>query len=287
MCQIKLRFEESRGIEQFLAMVESYSDANGIDDDKDKIKISIAALDASDHGLVLKSSLSTEDLVNWSQFKSQIISVLGKDTLYYRERYDNFKRENQSPGLALARLTLYYRKMFENTGKLSLTEDDMKHILQRFISSLDNPIRSRIRAEEHILTYRTIAKRVQQLERAFLCDRNPFFQEKTPGINAVIEEKDEISQLKQTMTELQAEIQSQFRLLKNVGESAQRARGYRPVQRTPKRRIPKELYDALEGNCIKHLTSTCSFTPCKYKHEQISQVPRSVIAAAQQYSNTN
>ena len=175
MCQIKLRFEESRGIKQFLAMVESYSDANGIDDDKDKIKISIAALDASDHGLVLKSSLSTEDLVNWSQFKSQLISVLGKDTLYYRERYDNFKRENQSPGLALARLTLYYRKMFENTGKLSLTENDMKHILQRFISSLDNPIRSRIRAEEHILTYRTIAKRVQQLERAFLCDRNTFF----------------------------------------------------------------------------------------------------------------
>jgi hypothetical protein len=63
MCQIKVRFEESRGIEQFSAMVES-SDANGIDDDKDKMKISIAALDASDHGLVLKSSLSKEDLEN-------------------------------------------------------------------------------------------------------------------------------------------------------------------------------------------------------------------------------
>ena len=95
------------------------------------------------------------------------------------------------------------------------------------------------------------------------------------------------SKLKQTMTKLQAEIQSQFRLFKNVGDSAQRARGYRPVQKTPKRRLPKELYDALEGNCIQHLTSTCSFTPCKYKHEQISQVSRSVIAAAQQYSNTN
>ena len=61
---IKLKYEQSRGIDSFLSLIDSYASTYGITDQTEKVKIALLALDNSDHGLTVKAVLSKDDVQN-------------------------------------------------------------------------------------------------------------------------------------------------------------------------------------------------------------------------------
>ena len=66
-----------------------------------------------------------------------------------------------------------------------LSSEDEANIYEEFISSLEQPLQGMITSEENRLDFCTVAARVQQLERSYHIERNPFFG--TPAVNAVVE----------------------------------------------------------------------------------------------------
>ena len=170
-CNIKLKYDESRGIEQFLSLVESFCEANDITIDAVKVKLALAALCASEHGLVLKESLVGEETQVWDLFKNKLIAILGRDHEFYFNMFKNFKRGSISPGLALARISSYYRKSFPITRE-NLNTDDKNRIFRAFVESLEQPVQGMIKAEEYRLNLDNVAIRVQQLERAYFLKQN-------------------------------------------------------------------------------------------------------------------
>ena len=281
----KLKFEEARGIEQFLSQVESYCEANDISEDAAKVKVALAALDSSDHGIILKETVQGAEKSNWELFKAKLTSVLGKDYEFYDEKFSNFKRGILSPGLALAQMTLFYKKSFPEYRQ-TLNDDDKRVILRAFIRSLSQPIRGLIRAEEHVLTLDTVAGRVQQLERAYAIDNNPL-------INTVENEPqntDFADKLKKLELENQVQanhIKTQQSLLNglisNINISSANNQSFKSDQTKKRGRFTNrnpDKYKDLEGYCFKYIFGECSFPKCRYTHATESDLPEKVFEYA-------
>ena len=163
---IKLKFDETKNIENFLSQIDSVCEANGIKEDGTKVKIALAAIITSEHGVVIAETVNQVEKHDWSLFKAKLTSILGRDYEHYDDLFSRFKRKNLSPGLALAQMCAYYKKSFPVRREI-LNEDDKRVILRAFIRSLEQPIKGLIRAEEHLLNLDTVANRVQKLERAY------------------------------------------------------------------------------------------------------------------------
>ena len=307
LCNIKLQFCEDRGIEQFLSSVESYCDANNITIDDAKIKVALAALDVSEHGLTLKQSLTGDEKQQWSLFKTKLTAVLGKDHEFYREKFTSFKRGILSPGLALAKLTLFYKKSFPVTREL-LNDDDKQRLFLAFVESLDQPIQGMIKNEEYRLDLDTVANRVQQLERNFLVKKNPFFTGSTATVNAVIDTPQLADPLVNRILKLEVERSEQSMLLEkertrqqqsllNSVNSLVLSLSKSGLQVMPSRKTPQfkskfresktenTFFKGLEGHCLHHVRGGCNRQHCRFIHAEIHDIPDSVRETANQVNN--
>ena len=281
----KLVFEEDKGIEQFLSLIESYCDANDITNDHAKVKVALASLDASDHGLTLKESLVGNEKTEWLLFKNKLIAVLGKDYEYYDELFGTFKRGTLSPGLALAKLTLYYKKSFP-CYRENLNTDDERKILRAFIRCLDQPIQGLVKSEEYRLTIETIANRVQQLERAFCVSKNPLINIITepavppvePIIDQILKLEIERSQKALVMEKERSKQQNQLfsamnNLISNISTSSKTSAFTKKADPGP--RVNK--FAGLKNFCLHHILGNCRYDKCKFIHASGPDVPQSVL----------
>ena len=274
----KLKFVEDQGIEQFLSAVDSYCDANDIINDENRVKVALAALDSSDHGLTLKECLVGDEKTKWKLFKNKLVSVLGKDFEYYDELFNTFKRGTLSPGLALAKLSLFYKKSFP-VYREQLTEDDTRKILRRFIRCLDQPVQGLIKAEEYRLNMGNIANRVQQLERAYGINNNPLINAITDGQA----EKAFSDPMMDHMLKIEAErSKNHQQLIKQMDHLvASLQMGSKAVGQKSKP-VDKKKYSGLKNYCLHHITGTCNYGRCKFIHADGMDVPDTVRRCAEQ-----
>lgn len=277
----KLTFEPEKGIEQFLSLIESYCDANDISLDLAKVKVALAALDASDHGLTLKESLVGDEKVKWDLFKNKLISVLGKDNEYYDELFTKFRRGILSPGLALAKLTLYYKKSFPSYRAI-LNDDDERKILRVFIRCLDQPIQGLIKAEEYRLTLATVANRVQQLERAFSLNQNPIINSISQPVqseqifekimNLELERSNQAMKIEQERSQQQKQLLSTMNALVANMTVKEKFGDNKAVNNERKNR-----FSGLQNYCLHYIIGSCKYDKCKFIHADRLEVPKSVL----------
>ena len=75
---------------------------------------------------------------DWKSFKNTLISLLAKTSEYYYQRFENYKRGNQSPAVSYLELQSLYKK---SHGKQFLEENDKKLLLKKFIYANNEDIR--------------------------------------------------------------------------------------------------------------------------------------------------
>ena len=167
----KLKYEPDDEIERFLSCVESYCHANNLTSDDSKISITLTCLNQTDEGALAVNILTDTDKSSWSVFKGKLIQVLGHSRDYYKNQFKQFKRNSMRLGLALSTLTQYFKRGWGIVDReLTPIEEDM--IKDRFINSLDMPLRVMLKAEANKLTLRTILSRSSELEICFSSDQN-------------------------------------------------------------------------------------------------------------------
>ena len=297
---VKLKYEQSRGIDSFLSLIDTFASTYNITDPSEKVKIALLALDNSDHGLTVKQILSKADCEDWDLFRSKLQSLLGRDCHSYREEFDNWSNSTDPPTLAIARLITIFKFTFD-PPKESLTEEDERRIIRKFIKAQENPmIKGFLLAEQDKLDLKTLGQRTQHLLRAFNVKSDPFFAVNNivPGQeditddqnhNLINRDKSNNSGRPYRPPNLK---RGQFRSFNNRPRDFQN-RGYqrrnnsynysnpRSVNRRQNRNQDVFDYRKLQGYCIADLTSECHYKDCRYKHSsEGSPVPESVRLAA-------
>ena len=286
----KIKYEPLHGIEAFIRSVESYAAANEISDKTKWIAIAKSALNGSEDGLLLQDALSPAEDADWELFKSKLQSILGNPPDYYRDYYRSFRRGTQKLGLAMSRLTQAYKRGFLSSEQ-ALSEHDKRHIMLQFISSLDNPLRGLVKAEEKKLTFSTIADRAAELERCFGQGFGPesaaammFPEGRVQMVNAQNAAKTqnlvqtEMFELIKTLTQQARQQHAEMvNLIKNVQNSSSR-----PTPPAPKggsRKIPDEVFKILDGYCFNKIKyGKCRMDDrCRYKHTE--PVPENIKKA--------
>ena len=163
---IKLKYEQSRGIDSFLSLIDSYASTYGITDQTEKVKIALLALDNSDHGLTVKAVLSKDDVQNWDAFRKKVQSLLGRDSESYRDEFESYAATSESPRLAIANLVTVYKFSFD-PPKMNLTQEDEQEIIRTFVKAQKGMVRSLLLAEIKSLTLTNLGTRTQRLIQAF------------------------------------------------------------------------------------------------------------------------
>jgi len=286
----KIKYEPTHGIEAFIRSVECYAAANDITDKLKWIAISKSALNGSEDGLLLQDALSPAEDGDWELFKAKLLSILGNPPDYYRDFYRSFRRGTQKLGLAMSRLTQAYKRGFLYAGQV-LSEHDKRHILLQFISSLDNPLRGLVKAEEKKLTFTNVADRAAELERCFGQGFGPdsaaamMFPEGRVQIvdaqNAARVQnvvQSELFELIKTMTQ---QSQQQHAEMINILKSTQSVTPNPSIRNVNNRRVPDNVYEKLNGYCFgKVKYGKCRFgARCKYSHAE--PIPDAVKKAVQ------
>jgi len=292
----KLKYEPSHGIEAFIRGVESYADANGISDRTKWVSIAKSALNSSEDGLLLQDSLTPTEETDWTLFKSKLLSILGNPPDYYRDYYRSFRRGTQKLGLAMSRLTQAYKRGFLFSGD-ALSDHDKRHIKLQFISSLDNPLRGLVKAEEKNLTFSTIADRAAELERCF---GNGFGPENAAAlmfpegrVNAVNVSNDQRMQetLQREMFDLVKTLTQQSRaqhteMMKlmsglKINQPTSSSNNFnQPISRSNGRGLDPAIASKLQGYCYSFVKfGKCKNRNCSFKHsDQIPEEVKKVIA---------
>ena len=164
---VKLKYEQSRGIDSFLSLIDTFSDTYNISDPAEKVKIALLALDNSDHGLTVKNYLSREDCQNWELFCSKLQSLLGRDADSYREEYETWTENTADPPtLSIAKLITAFKFSFE-PPKDFLTLEDETRLIRKFIKSQEQPVKGYLLAEQKTLDLKSLGRRTSELRRAF------------------------------------------------------------------------------------------------------------------------
>ena len=165
---IKLKYDPEKGIETFLESVETYADMQNLSDKKVLVKMALAVLQTTEYGTTIRQSLSSDDLTDWTKFKNKAVEMLGRKKISYRNELSTYKRKPaDTPALTLGKITNLYRKAYAVDNDTALTTLDKDHIMQAFMNSLDRQIKGLLLAEEHNLSYETIAARTSQFETAY------------------------------------------------------------------------------------------------------------------------
>ena len=287
---VKLKYEQSRGIDSFLSLIDTFADTYDIKDPSEKVKIALLALDNSDHGLTVKQILAKEDCENWDLFRSKLQSLLGRDNDSYREEFEDWHNSDDPPTLAIAKLITIYKFSFD-PPKESLTAEDEQRIIRKFIKAQDQPMRGYLIAEQNTLDLKKLGQRTQHLCRAFKDKNHPFYTvnhvsttETLPNDfdkNHNLISKDESKS--KPKRDFIAQSNPPRRPFNNFRGNNNRRYNQNSQNRYNNsnsrfnsnfrgqnrrfRRYPDRDYSKLEGFCIADLTSECTYARCRYKHK--------------------
>ena len=246
----KLKYEADTEISRFLSCVESYAKANNIQTDEGKISITITCLNQTDEGALAVNILSEYDQSTWDLFKTKLISVLGHSPEYYKAQFQSFQRGTMRLGLALSTLTESFKRGWAIRRALTTIESDM--VKERFINSLDGPLKVMLKAETSKLSLDNILSRASELENCFTSDQlsvTNSISEKSPSSTPDI--LTILSQNHKEMMQLQNKFLEAFSGMKNNS-------------RNPKSRN----YKALNGLCSSYVKGKdCTKGNCRYRHE--------------------
>ena len=246
----KLKYEADTEISRFLNCVESYAKANNIQNDEGKISITITCLNQTDEGALAVNILSDYDQSTWDLFKAKLISVLGHSPDYYKAQFQSFQRGSMRLGLALSTLTESFKRGWVIRRALTTIESDM--VKERFINSLEGPLRVMLKAEAPKLSLDTILSRASELENCFATDQlsvTNSISDKSPSSTPDI-----LSILSQNHKEMM-QLQNQF--LKAFS-------GMKSDSRKPRGTMLKPL----NGLCSFYAKgSECKRENCRYRHE--------------------
>ena len=242
----KLKYTEDQDINRFLTCVESYCQANNLHSDESLISITTTCLTQSDVG-DLAISLCDDDKKDWVTFKSKLIAILGHSSDYYKNVFNTFKRNDMRLGLALSTLTQYFRRGWGiNDRDLTLIEKEM--IKDKFITSLESPLRVMLKAESNSLTLENILRRSSELEVCFSQDNKQ---------SSVVNSVDEPQNCSEILSSLQKSHEKMVELLQN----------HKPRERQAKKHNP-EIFRKLNGLCSFYVKGIdCPKTSCRYKHD--------------------
>ena len=291
--KVKIEYDEARGIEEFLANIETYERSYNVVEKQEWVKDAILVLSSHKKGMMIKESLSQQEMSNWSLFKEKLISLLGRSRDHYIDQYRKFRREKgESCGMAFARLVFMYKMAFK-ARDLPLTESDETQIKSTFISSLEKPLKGIVKSEAHLLSFNQIARRTQELEEAH--DLSPEIIRHDAdiyAINAVTalhtpESRDPMLQMiKDMQRQMQMAEQRQMDFQRQQAEIQRQM-----VEMVRSMRSPMPAYDnapprrkgflsrldmgKLDGFCAYFIKfGNCKRADCKYKHT--SPVPESI-----------
>ena len=292
----KLKYEPSHGVEAFIRSVESFSEANDIQDQKKLVSIAKSALNQSEDSLFLQDSLLPSEESSWELFRNKLLAILGNQLDYYRDLYNAFRRGSQKPGIAMSRLTQAYKRGYLNSNH-ALSEHDKNHIKIRFIDSLDNPLRGLVKAEERNLTFSTIADRAAELERCFGRFYEPnnaaslmYPEGRVQMVNSAMDQRTKqnvdlkLIELLNVLTQQNKEIsqlsRNQHNEMKNMFRQNENGEG-------PRRKHAAHYIDTskLQGFCFHyvkdgaHRSNGRNGFQCPYKHS--GEIPQEVREACQ------
>ena len=262
---IKLKYDAEKGIEIFLESVETYADMQNISDKTMWIKMALAVLQTTEYGTIIRQSLSSDDLTDWTKFKNKAVEMLGRKKISYRNELSTYKRKPaDTPALTLGKITNLYRKAYEVDNDTVLTTLDKDHIMQAFMNSLDRQIKGLLLAEEHNLSYETIAARTSQFETAY--DLKP---SSTFSINNLSENSNEKLVTFNDLENMKSDIKKmiyEFAKKPNVTSNSKR-----PFKCNGKTVVFSDfkgycLAFILRGNCPRRDSNKS----CEYKHEGFS-----------------
>ena len=292
---VKLKYEQSRGIDSFLSLIDTFASTYQITDPSEKVKIALLALDNSDHGLTVKQILSKEDCQDWDLFRSKLQSLLGRDSDSYKEEFDNWANNTDPPTLAIARLITIFKFSFD-PPKESLSEEDERRLIRKFIKAQNQPIKGYLLAEQERLDLKTLGQRTQQLFRAFNIQNDPFY-----NVNNIVQalntdDKNHNLISKDSPNKPQRSNRRNYfdrndpnrRPNRNFSRNYYNNYNFRGRNRRPNQNRPIFDYSKLQGYCIDDLTSECRYPDCKYKHRSENiPVPESVVLAAASFASQN
>ena len=224
-------------------------------------------LTQSDEG-ALAIQLCDNDKKDWASFKSKLISILGHSTDYYKSMFRNFKRtDNMRLGLALSTLTQYFRRGWGITNReLSPIESEM--IKEKFISSLQSPLRVMLKAESNKLSLENILDRSAELEVCF-SQENP----ESGAVNSI----ENPNNCNEILSSLKRSHERMVELIES----------FKPMSKespTPRKSNP-EIFRKLNGLCSFYVKGIdCPKTTCRYKHEgQVTDEQREVVKDLNRY----
>ena len=251
----KLKYEPDTEISRFLSCVESYAKANNIQTDEGKISITITCLNQTDEGALAVNILSEHDQSTWDLFKAKLISVLGHSPDYYKAQFQSFQRGSMRLGLALSTLTESFKRGWAIRRALTTIESDM--VKERFINSLEGPLRVMLKAEATKLSLDTILSRASELENCFANDQ--------PSVTNSISEKSPsstpdiltiLSQNHKEMMQLQNQFLKAFSEIKNDSRKSKSS-----TQNISKLKPLNDLCSFYAKG------SECKRENCRYRHE--------------------
>ena len=294
---VKLKYEQSRGIDSFLSLIDTFAATYQITDPSEKVKIALLALDNSDHGLTVKQILSKEDCQDWDLFRSKLQSLLGRDSDSYKEEFDNWSNNTDPPTLAIARLITIFKFSFD-PPKESLSEEDERRLIRKFIKAQNQPIKGYLLAEQDRLDLKTLGQRTQQLLRAFNIQNDPFYTVNSISKSNQTDDKNHNLISKDTPNKPERSYRPQpndrnFNYFNRNSNSRRPSRdfskkfsNFQGRNRRSNQNRPFFNYSKLQGYCIDDLTSECRFADCKYKHRSENiPVPESVVLAAASFAS--
>ena len=253
----KLKYEPDDEIERFLSCVESYCRANNLDSESNQISITITCLNQTDEGALAVNILTEDDKCSWNVFKEKLIQILGHNPDHYKNQFKTFKRNSMRLGLALSTLTQYFKRGWGISGReLSPIEEDM--IKDRFISSLDMPLRVMLKAEANKLTLRTILSRSSELEICFASDKS----------HSLVNSIESPQNCNEILDALKTSHMQMMEMMKSYKED-----------KSKRKRPNPEVFKKLNGLCSFYVKGNdCPKSSCRYRHSgEITEEQKEIV----------